>query len=100
MSALLCVGWQGPPATQTGQQAYQAMGSHARVMPAIIFQRAADNIVTTYGDGHGNDLIDYWPVHGMNHAWSAGSSSKMYADQSGPNERAAMYAFFAGHPLT
>lgn len=117
-------------------------------MPAIIFQRAADNIVapanaplivrewqvtddymlqgsatgpipstrssvslgfspggasytvTKYGDGHGSDLIEYWLVHGMNHAWSGGSSSKMYADQSGTNERAAMYAFFAGHALT
>ena len=123
------------------------LGSHARVMPAIVFQGDSDNIVapanaplivnewqvpdnyasggsatgsiptspasvsngvspggqsytvTKYDDGQGNDLIDYWLVHGMNHAWSGGSSSESYADPSGPNETAAMYTFFAAHPL-
>ena len=146
-NGLPCVGKQGPPATTTGQQAYQAMGSHARVMPAIVFQGDSDDIVapanaplivnewlvtdnyasggsatgsiptspasvsngvspggqsytvTKYDDGRGNDLIDYWLVHGMNHAWSGGSSSESYADPSGPNETAAMYTFFAAHPL-
>jgi poly(hydroxyalkanoate) depolymerase family esterase len=146
-NGLPCVGYQGPPATTTGQEAYQAMGSHARVMPAIVFQGDSDNIVapanaplivkewqvtddyaltgsaigsmptspfsvsngvssggqsytvTKYGDEHGNDLIDYWLVHGMNHAWSGGSSSEMYADPSGPSETAAMYGFFAAHPM-
>ena len=54
--------------------------------------------VTTYGDGHGHALIEYWVVHGMNHAWSGGSSSQQYSDPSGPNETAAMYAFFSSHP--
>ena len=36
-NGLPCVGWQGPDPTQTGHQAYQAMGSHARVMPAIVY---------------------------------------------------------------
>jgi poly(hydroxyalkanoate) depolymerase family esterase len=146
-NGLPCVGSQGPAATTTGQEAYQAMGSHARVMPAIVFQGDADSIVapanaplivsewlvtdndvlggaatgsipstpasvsagtspggqaytvTKYDDGHGKDLIDYWLVHGMNHAWSGGSSSEQYADPSGPNETAAMYSFFAAHPL-
>jgi poly(hydroxyalkanoate) depolymerase family esterase len=145
-NGLPCVGWQGPPASQTGQEAYQAMGTHARVMPAIVFQGDSDDIVapangplivnewqvtdnyvldgaptgsipsaplsvangvsaggqsytvTHYGDGHGNDLIDYWVVHGMSHAWSGGNSSEMYADPSGPNETAAMYSFFSSHP--
>jgi poly(hydroxyalkanoate) depolymerase family esterase len=145
-NGLPCVGWQGPPASQTGQAAYQAMGTHARVMPAIVFQGDSDYIVapangplivqewqitdnyvldgaaigpipsaplsvangvssggqsytiTHYGDGHGNDLIDYWVVHGMNHAWSGGSSSEQYSDPSGPSETAAMYAFFSSHP--
>jgi poly(hydroxyalkanoate) depolymerase family esterase len=145
-NGLPCVGWQGPDPTQTGHQAYQAMGSHARVMPAIVFQGDADTTVapanaplivrewqvtdnyvldgastgpipssplsasfavapggraytvTRYGDAHGNDLIDYWVVHGMNHAWSGSNSSEPYADPSGPNETAAMYAFFSSHP--
>ena len=145
-NGLPCVGWQGPDPAQTGKQAYSAMGAHARVMPAIVFQGDADSIVapanaplivrewqvtndyaddgslngsiptnptglrygispggrfyttTTYGDGHGHELIEYWVVHGMNHAWSGGSASEPYSDPSGPNETAAMYAFFLSHP--
>jgi poly(hydroxyalkanoate) depolymerase family esterase len=145
-NGLPCMGQPGPDPTQTGSAAYQAMGSHARVMPAIVFQGDADNIVdpanaplivrewqvtdnyvlggsangpipttpsqvtngttaggraytvTSYGDGHGNELIEYWLIHGMNHAWSGGSSSEQYADPSGPDESAAMYAFFSSHP--
>ena len=37
--------------------------------------------------------------HGMNHAWSGGSSTEQYADPSGPSETDAMYVFFANHPL-
>jgi len=145
-NGLPCVGWQGPDPTQTGAQAYHAMGAQARVMPAIIFQGDADKTVApanaplivrewqvtddyaddgslngsipqspmktswgrvsggrsytvaSYGDGHGKELIQYWLVRGMNHAWSGGNSSQQYADPSGPNETAAMYAFFSSHP--
>jgi poly(hydroxyalkanoate) depolymerase family esterase len=145
-NGLPCVGGQGPDPTQTGKQAYAAMGTHARVMPAIVFQGDADNIVapanaplivrewqvtddyaddgsangsiptsptgftsgassagrsytvTSYGDGHGHQLIQYWVVHGMNHAWSGGNATEPYSDPSGPNETAAMYAFFTSHP--
>jgi poly(hydroxyalkanoate) depolymerase family esterase len=146
-NGLPCVGYQGPNPATTGKQAYDAMGAHARVMPVIVFQGDADNIVapanaplivrewqvtddyadngsfdgsiptaptkvswgvvpggrfytvTTYGDGHGNDLIDYWLVRGMNHAWSGGNGSQQYADPLGPDESAAMYAFFLGHRI-
>jgi poly(hydroxyalkanoate) depolymerase family esterase len=145
-NGLPCVGYQGPAPTQTGKQAYSAMGVYARVMPAIVFQGDADDIVapanaplivrewqvtddyaddgsangsipttptgltygtspggrtysvTSYGDGRGHQLIQYWVVHGMNHAWSGGSASEPYSDPSGPNETAAMYAFFSSHP--
>ena len=143
---LPCVGWQGPDPTLTGRLAYAAMGTRARMMPAIVFQGDADSIVapanaplivrewqvtddyaddgslngsvptaptgftngvspggrfytlTTYGDGHGHQLIQYWLVHGMNHAWSGGSATQQYSDPAGPNETAAMYAFFLSHP--
>jgi poly(hydroxyalkanoate) depolymerase family esterase len=147
-NGLPCVGAPGPAASQTGQEAYQAMGSYARVMPAIVFQGDSDDIVdpangplivnewqvtdnyaldgsptgaipttplsttngtspggqsytvTHYGDQNGHDLIDYWVVHGMNHAWSGGSSSELYSDPSGPSETAAMWAFFSSHPMS
>jgi poly(hydroxyalkanoate) depolymerase family esterase len=148
-NGLPCVGYQGPDPTQTGQEAYQAMGKYARVMPAIVFQGSSDDIVapangpaiaqewlvtdnyvlsgsadgpiptssysgkeifgwvpngkmytvTTHPDQSGNDLVEYWSINGMSHAWSGGNSSQQYADQSGPSETAAMWTFFANHPM-
>jgi poly(hydroxyalkanoate) depolymerase family esterase len=54
--------------------------------------------ITDYSDGHGGELIQSWLVHGMTHAWSGGNSAESYADPSGPDESAAMYAFFMAHP--
>jgi poly(hydroxyalkanoate) depolymerase family esterase len=54
---------------------------------------------TTYGNGHGGELIQYWVVHGMNHAWSGGCSCAQYADPTGPNESQAMVDFFLRHSL-
>jgi poly(hydroxyalkanoate) depolymerase family esterase len=54
---------------------------------------------SVYGDGQGHELIQAWVVHGMSHAWSGGSSSEQYSDPSGPDETAAMYAFFVNHPM-
>jgi poly(hydroxyalkanoate) depolymerase family esterase len=55
--------------------------------------------VTTYGDGHGGELIQYWVVRGMNHAWSGGCGCESYADPTGPNESQAMVDFFLQHTL-
>jgi poly(hydroxyalkanoate) depolymerase family esterase len=52
----------------------------------------------TYADNRQAELAQYWVVHGMNHAWSGGDPSQPYADPSGPDETAAMYAFFLSHP--
>ena len=52
-----------------------------------------------YPDAHGNELIEYWSIQGMQHAWSGGNSSQQYSDPSGPSETSAMWAFFANHPL-
>ena len=53
--------------------------------------------VRTYVDSHHADLAQYWVVHGMQHAWSGGDPSQPYSDPSGPDETAAMYAFFQNH---
>jgi poly(3-hydroxybutyrate) depolymerase len=55
--------------------------------------------VTSYGNGHGAELIQYWVIHGMNHAWSGGCSCEPYSDPSGPNESQAMVDFFLQHTL-
>jgi poly(hydroxyalkanoate) depolymerase family esterase len=138
-----CAGYRSADPLQAGQQAYAAMGSHARAMPVVVFQGDKDTTVppinaqqvvqqwlttdglaakssiqsaptsiaggvapggrayavSRYGDGHGHELIQSWLVRGMAHAWSGGSSSQPYSDPSGPDETAAMYAFFASHPM-
>jgi poly(3-hydroxybutyrate) depolymerase len=53
--------------------------------------------VARYSDGHGGELLQYWEVHGMAHAWSGGCSCEQYADPSGPDETVAMYGFMS-HP--
>jgi poly(hydroxyalkanoate) depolymerase family esterase len=50
--------------------------------------------VDSYGDGHGGELGQKWLVQGMAHAWSGGCSCESYADPGGPDETAAMWAFF------
>jgi hypothetical protein len=54
--------------------------------------------VRTYNDNRRAELAQYWVVRGMNHAWSGGDPSQPYADPAGPDESAAMYAFFLSHP--
>jgi poly(hydroxyalkanoate) depolymerase family esterase len=53
---------------------------------------------TSYADGGGGELIQSWLVAGMGHAWSGGCSCQQYSAPSGPDETAAMYAFFMAHP--
>lgn len=54
--------------------------------------------VSHYVDHGGANLIDYWYVNGMGHAWGGGCSCEAYADPNGPDETAAMWAFFSAHP--
>src|SRR4051794_22330062 len=55
--------------------------------------------VRRYNDAAGHELLEYWTVHGMTHAWSGGCSCQSYSDPQGPDETAAMYDFFADHPM-
>jgi poly(hydroxyalkanoate) depolymerase family esterase len=146
-STAACAGSQGIDPASAGQQAYSAMGSHARVMPVMLLQGDQDKTVppvnasqivqqwqvtddladdgarngsvpsnpvsitqgqvpnghsftvTVYFDGQGKELLQYWLVNGMGHAWSGGCSCEPYSDPAGPDATGAMYAFFVKHPL-
>jgi poly(hydroxyalkanoate) depolymerase family esterase len=52
-----------------------------------------------YADADGRELVQYWSVHGMSHAWSGGCSCALHADPQGPDATAAMYAFLMSHPM-
>lgn len=144
-----CAGYKGIDPNQAGQQAYAAMGSHARPMPVVVFHGDQDQIVppenakqvvqqwqvtnsmasgggaasasigtsfpakvtreqvpnghtysvSTYQDGNRAEMIQSWLVNGMGHAWSGGCGCAQYSDPGGPDETAAMYAFFSNHPM-
>jgi poly(3-hydroxybutyrate) depolymerase len=55
--------------------------------------------IRSYADGHGSELVQYWLVHGMNHAWAGGNSQQSFADPTGPDATATMYDFFLSHPM-
>ncbi|HWE10684.1 MAG TPA: PHB depolymerase family esterase [Solirubrobacteraceae bacterium] len=52
-----CAGYRSADPTQAGQQAYSAMGSHARVMPVIDFEGDQDNTVPPV---NAQQLIQQW----------------------------------------
>jgi poly(hydroxyalkanoate) depolymerase family esterase len=55
--------------------------------------------VFTWQDTRGSDVIAYWKVDGMGHAWSGGSPGRPFTDPLGPSATLAMYQFFMAHPL-
>ena len=132
---------------QSGHAAFQAMGKHAREVPALVFHGGKDQTlpvnnaeklvqqwqttdalveygapspsfpqtpasthtklspafqlytVNSYNDGHRREVLEYWLVPDMDHAWSGGCSCGSYSYPSGPDESRAMYDFFIEHPM-
>ena len=55
--------------------------------------------VKSYNDGHGREVLEYWLVPEMEHAWSGGCDCEKYSYPAGPDEGTAMYSFFMEHPM-
>ncbi len=56
--------------------------------------------VFTWKDAQGSDIVIYWKVDGLGHAWSGGPPLRPFADPKGPSASEAMYKFFMTHTLT
>jgi poly(hydroxyalkanoate) depolymerase family esterase len=54
-----CAGYKSSDPVQAGKQAYDAMGSHARVMPVILFEGDKD---TTVPPVNAQQLVQQWQV--------------------------------------
>jgi len=137
----------GPDPVGQGEKAFHAMGSFARVVPAIVFHGTADPVsdpvnggqvtqqwittnhlaspgdftatfehpsrtvnhaagphgqrpytVETWHDDRGRDVVTYYKVDGMGHAWSGGTPGSIFTDPLGPDASQAIYEFFMAHP--
>jgi poly(hydroxyalkanoate) depolymerase family esterase len=55
--------------------------------------------VTRYDDRQGQELMQYWLVPDMGHAWSGGCACSAFSDPGGPDETIAMYTFFETHHM-
>lgn len=54
--------------------------------------------VDTWQDAHGRDVVTYYKVEGMGHAWSGGTPGSIFTDPLGPDASEAIYEFFMAHP--
>ena len=54
--------------------------------------------VYTWQDIHGRDVVTYYKVDGMDHAWSGGTPGSIFTDPSGPDASTIIYEFFMAHP--
>ena len=137
----------GPDPVGQGEKAFQAMGSFARAVPAIVFHGTADHVcdpvngdqatqqwittnhlaspadfpatfehpsstvnhpagphgehpftVDTWQDTRGRNVVTYYKIDGMRHAWSGGTPGSIFTDPLGPDASKAIYEFFMAHP--
>jgi poly(3-hydroxybutyrate) depolymerase len=54
--------------------------------------------VDIWQDTRGRDVVTYYIVDGMGHAWSGGTPGSIFTDPSGPDASEAIYEFFMAHP--
>ena len=52
----------------------------------------------TWQDVHGRDVVTYYRIDGMDHAWSGGTPGSILTDPSGPDASKIIYEFFMAHP--
>jgi poly(hydroxyalkanoate) depolymerase family esterase len=67
---------------------------------AIGFQGSYPYTVLRYDDASGCDVLDFWVIHGMEHAYPNTPGDGAYTDPLGPDVTTATWNFFASHPMT
>lgn len=67
---------------------------------AVGFQGTYPYTVEHFTDGRGRDILDFWVVHGLEHAYPGGDPEGSYTDPLGPDITLAAYQFLASHPMT
>ncbi len=54
--------------------------------------------VYTWQDIHGRDVVTYYKIDEMDHAWSGGTPGSIFTDPGGPDASKIIYEFFMAHP--
>ena len=67
---------------------------------AVGFQGSYPYTVETYADSTGSDILEFWVIHGMEHAHPDAAGDGPYTDPLGPDISLATYCFFAAHPMS
>ena len=65
----------------------------------IGFQGSYPYTVARYADSSGCDILEFWAIHGMEHAHPDASGDGPYTDPLGPDISLASYQFFIHHSL-
>ena len=65
----------------------------------IGFEKDYPTTVQTYDDAHGCDVLEFWLLHGMEHAQPDAPGDGPYTDPLGPDITTASFDFFANHPM-
>jgi poly(hydroxyalkanoate) depolymerase family esterase len=63
------------------------------------FQGGYPYTVASYADAKGCDVMDFWLIHGMEHAYPDAPGDGPYTDPLGPDITTAAWRFFASHPM-
>lgn len=63
------------------------------------FQGTYPYSVSRYNDTFGCDVLEFWAIHGMEHAHPDAAGDGPYTDPLGPDVTAASYEFFIHHSL-
>lgn len=63
------------------------------------FQRSYPYTVEHFRAPSGCDVVQFWIVHGLEHAYPGGNPEGSYTDPLGPDITAAAYDFFMQHPM-
>ena len=55
--------------------------------------------MTKWANSKGCDLIDFWTIHGLEHAYPDAPTTATFSDPLGPDITTATYDFFMAHPM-
>ncbi len=91
------------PCTRATAARWSIRRSRGRRIPTVLCKRrrkerttvnGRDYTATIYRTRGRRPIVEYWELHGAGHAWSGGSASGSFTDESGPDASAEMVRFF------